>query len=141
MVGQHEKHVANPAHPPLRGTLHRRRNASDFIKCCHKTRTFFIRPVQGSCILLFPSWLVSKPFTPSSQILETSKSRTTLASIETFAALLKNGRLVSFLEGGSAMLLFDGTVAAIFFSSGLADVAQRLGPNRKISGYKMRLST
>ena len=31
--------------------------------------------------------------------------------------------------------------ASIFFPSGLADVAQRLGPNRKISGCKMKLST
>ena len=35
----------------------------------------------------------------------------------------------------------EGVTKGFFFSSGLADVAQRLGPNRKISGNKMKLST
>ena len=62
-------------------------------------------------IRLFETWLVARPVSPSFKSLVSRLSKQLFAFVDTSVARLKNSRLVSFLDGGSAMLLLEGTLA------------------------------
>lgn len=57
-------------------------------------------------------WRVTRPVSPSSFNLVSRPYRKTLASADTSVAFSKKAALVLFLDGGSAILLFEGTVAS-----------------------------
>ena len=117
-VGKLTKNVGNPpTHPPaLRGKLHFGCNAFVVIKCSltrlshYSTNPFHRQPVQLRLTFL-ELWLVTVSFTPTSLNFVTRFSNNTAAFAETLVAFRKNSLPTSFLDGGSAILLFEGTRA------------------------------
>ena len=77
----------------------------------HYVANTFTRTNQLQLILL-RLWRVTSSVTPFSVILVTMPLGKEKALAETFLVLWKISADTSFLEGGSAMLLFEGTRAS-----------------------------
>jgi len=56
-------------------------------------------------------WRVTRPVSPSSINLVSKPSKKTAACEETSVAFWKNAALVPFLDGGSAILFLEGSLA------------------------------
>ena len=65
----------------------------------------------------------------------------TSAASETFTALEKKGELMSFLEGGSAILLFDGTLINQRGSTARATIHSVITPGHAGNRRKFRSQT
>ena len=84
------------------------------IMCCLKRQALYGANPSSSqtqrCFFL-TWWLFTRSLPPSLSNLVMRWSRKVVASTDTLTALWKNSVLMSFLDGGSAILLFDGTRA------------------------------